>query len=118
MGRFFYRELAERGAGDGPLRRIAVLVPAYKEDGIILSTAKGLLSLDYPEDLYDVYIIADGFQAATVEQLRGTRVKVVDVNFVKSTKANSLNDAFSRMTATYDIDLISDADNVLVPDFL
>src|SRR5258707_15134605 len=87
MGRFFYRELAERGAGDGPLRRIAGLVPAYKEDGIILSTAKGLLSLGYPEDLYDVDIIADGFQAATVEQLRGTRGKVVDVDFVKSNKA-------------------------------
>jgi cellulose synthase/poly-beta-1,6-N-acetylglucosamine synthase-like glycosyltransferase len=93
-------------------------VPAYKEDGIILSTAEGLLSLDYPEELYDVYIIADSFQPATLEQLRRTRVKVVEVNFVKSTKANSLNEAFSRMDREYDIALICDADNVLAGDFL
>ncbi|HVU95081.1 MAG TPA: glycosyltransferase [Puia sp.] len=116
FGRFFYRE--RWGAVEGGMRRIAVLVPAYKEDGIIVSTARGLLALDYPEDLYDVYIVADSFQRSTVEELRRHRVKVVEVSFVKSTKANSLNEAFSRIGERYDIALICDADNVLAVDFL
>jgi cellulose synthase/poly-beta-1,6-N-acetylglucosamine synthase-like glycosyltransferase len=47
-------------------QRIAILVPAYKEDGIIVSTALSHLQLDYPRDLFDVYILADSFQEGYV----------------------------------------------------
>ena len=59
-GRLFYRK--EAGMSTNPVKRIAILVPAHKEDGIILSTAKNLLSLDYPSHLFQVYILADSFQ--------------------------------------------------------
>jgi len=45
-----------------PKNNIAVMVAAYKEDGIIVSTATNLLALDYPAGLYTVYILADSFQ--------------------------------------------------------
>ena len=101
-----------------PQKRIAILVPAYKEDGIILSTANSLLNLNYPRDLYDVYIIADSFQQQTLEELRNLPLQVMEVSFDKSTKTKSLNKAFFQINKPYDIALICDADNMLARDFL
>lgn len=116
-GRFFYRKRFS-GTRPDPQTRIAVLVPAYKEDGIILSTAASLLRLDYPAHLYDIYFIADSFQAATLAELRILPVNVFEVFFEKSTKTKSLNEAFARIEKPYDLALICDADNILARDFL
>ena len=101
-----------------PVKRIAVLVPAYKEDGIILSTARNLLELDYPVELRRIYIIADSFKEETIAELRQLPLEVIVVSFDKSTKTKSLNAAFGRITEDFDIALICDADNMLAPDFL
>jgi len=101
-----------------PKNNIAVMVAAYKEDGIILSTAANLLALDYPPELYTVYILADSFQPETLQQLRQMPVEVIEVVFEKSTKAKSLNAAFSGIDRAHDIVLICDADNMLETDFL
>lgn len=101
-----------------PKNRIAVLVPAYKEDGIILSTAANLLRLNYPETHYDVYIIADSFKMETLKELHKLPLKVLEVSFDKSTKTKALNEAFRRITSSYDVALICDADNMLARDFL
>jgi cellulose synthase/poly-beta-1,6-N-acetylglucosamine synthase-like glycosyltransferase len=114
-GRFLYKKSNREHP---PQKKIAVLVPAYKEDGIILSTANSLLNLDYPSHLYDAYIIADSFQQTTLEQLRRLAINVLEVKFDKSTKTKSLNEAFSRINKAYDIALICDADNILAKDFL
>ena len=101
-----------------PVKRIAVLVPAYKEDGIILSTARNLLELDYPVNLRKIYIIADSFRDETIVALRQLPVEVLVVQFDKSTKTKSLNEAFGRIKENFDVALICDADNMLAPDFL
>lgn len=101
-----------------PVNRIAILVPAYKEDGIILSTAKNLLNIDYPRNWYDVYIIADSFQPSTIQQLKELRLHVIEVSFENSTKTKSLNAALQAITKPYNIALICDADNLLSDDFL
>lgn len=94
------------------------MVPAYREDGIILSTANSLLKLNYPKELYDVYILADSFQTSTIRQLKELPINVLEVAFDKSTKTKSLNEAFRRIDTHYDIALICDADNILARDFL
>jgi cellulose synthase/poly-beta-1,6-N-acetylglucosamine synthase-like glycosyltransferase len=104
--------------GSLPSARIAVLVPGYKEDGIIVSTAKSLLLQDYPKDLYDVYIIADSFQPGTLRELSTLPVHVLEVSFEKSTKTKALNEAFSRINKTYELALILDADNIPANNFL
>lgn len=101
-----------------PLKKIAVLVPAYKEDQIIISTAQNLLSQDYPSQLFDVYIIADSFKNTTIDQLTMLPVNVVKVAFENSSKTKSLNECFRQIKNHYDIALICDADNVLAKDFL
>ncbi len=116
-GRLFYRRRTYP-AVTGERKTMALLVAAYKEDGIILSTAESLLSLDYPKDSFDVYILADGFQAETLAKLRQLPVHVLEMAFEKSTKTKSLNEAFRRITRSYDIAIICDADNMMGPDFL
>lgn len=101
-----------------PIKRVAILVPAYKEDEIILFTARNLLQADYPPELYDVYIIADSFQPETLQNLRTLPLFVLEVSFAKSTKSKSLNEAFRRIDRVYDIALICDGDNFLEKDFL
>ena len=115
-GSLFYRRNTNQKAT--PIKKIAVLVPAYKEDEIIISTAKSLLDLNYPIDLYDVYILADSFQEGTLERLRQFPIHVFEVSFDKSTKTKSLNEGFKRIDRDYDIALICDADNILAKDFL
>ncbi|MBV7531998.1 glycosyltransferase family 2 protein [Chitinophaga sp. sic0106] len=98
--------------------RFAILVPAYREDAIILSTVQHHEALRYPRGAYDIVIIADSLQPETLAALAATSAIVIPVSFEKSTKAKALNVAFASLQETYDGAIISDADNLLDPDFL
>lgn len=116
-GRFLYRRpfAAQNSLG---YKKIAVMVPAYKEDGIILSTAHYLLRQSYPKSHYTVFIIADSFQSETLNALAQLPVHVLPVSFEKSTKTKALNEAFREIDTQYDVALICDADNILESNFL
>lgn len=98
--------------------RICVLMPSYKEDAVIYHTALDALSQTYRKDRFDVVVVADSLQPATLEKLRSLPIKVIEVSFEKSTKAKALNVAFAELQDAYDIAVILDADNVMEPDFL
>jgi cellulose synthase/poly-beta-1,6-N-acetylglucosamine synthase-like glycosyltransferase len=112
----FYRQ--HPYAKNPTLRKIAVLIPGYKEDEVIIEVAKDALSQDYPADLYDVVIIADSFQEETLLKLRELPIKVIEVKFDKSTKSKALNKAMEQLTDNYDIAVVLDADNLMAVDFL
>ncbi len=78
-------------SSDDKFNGFAILIPSYKEDQVILSVAKDALQQNYPSDYYDVVVIADSLQHATVEKLRALPIRVVEVAFDKSTKVKSLN---------------------------
>ena len=100
-------------------QRIAVLIPGYKEDQVILEAAREALLQDYPREKFEVIIIADSFQPATMEQLQTLPVKVIPVSFDKSTKAKALNKAMEIIPDDqFDIALVLDADNIMAKDFL
>lgn len=96
----------------------AIFVPAYKEDGVIVDTAKNVLKQNYPDDLYKIVILADQLQKETLSALRQLPIQVIEVQFEKSTKAKSLNFAFEHMESDYDLAVILDADNHIESDFL
>lgn len=98
--------------------KIAILVPAYKEDAVIVHTAHELLKLNYPTEFFDVVIIGDSLKPSTLETLQKLPVKLIEAKFEKSTKANSLNLALNTLDVHYDVAVISDADNVMHEDFL
>ncbi|WKZ60986.1 MAG: glycosyltransferase family 2 protein [Cyclobacteriaceae bacterium] len=114
-GHFYHRIVPIR---QNSYKRIAVFVPSYKEDNVIIHTAKELLEVEYPESFFDVIIIADSLKEETLEQLRKTRAIVIPVQFEKSMKSRSLNFAFNSVNKEYDIAIIADADNILEREFL
>ncbi len=99
-------------------RRFAVLIPGYKEDNVIVDVAKKALDQNYPEDLYEVIIIADSFQESTLSTLAELPIRVVEVSFEKSTKSKALNKAMSIIGDAYDVALILDADNIMENHFI
>lgn len=99
-------------------RKIAVFMPSYKEDALILQTARQALFQSYPSNKYDVYVIVDSLQPETINELKKLSLKVVEVAFDVSTKSKSLNKAFESISAPYDIAVILDADNIMKHDFL
>ena len=96
--------------------RFVVLIPAYKEDQVILDVAKQSLNQDYNN--YEVIVIADSLQKETLNKLKELPIKVIEVTFEKSTKVKALNVALSQFTNEYDYAVILDADNVMAPNFI
>jgi len=102
----------------GQKQKIAVLIPGYKEDEVIIEVAKESLKQSYPPDLFDVVIIADSFLPETIKNLNKLSVKVIEVSFEKSTKSKALNKAMEQLPEKYDIAVVLDADNIMAFDFL
>jgi cellulose synthase/poly-beta-1,6-N-acetylglucosamine synthase-like glycosyltransferase len=100
------------------LRKIAVLIPGYSEDEVIIEVAKAALQQEYAMSLFDVVVIADSFQEETLIKLKSLPIKIIEVSFDKSTKSKALNKGMSELSDDYDIAVVLDADNVMAPDFL
>jgi len=98
--------------------RFVVYIAAYKGDAVIRHTAPRALQQSYPEDRFDVVVIADSLQPETLTELRTHPLKVVEVSFEKSTKAKALKKALEATTDPYDYAVILDIDNIMEVDFL
>jgi cellulose synthase/poly-beta-1,6-N-acetylglucosamine synthase-like glycosyltransferase len=112
----FYKQPTFKSKGE--LKKIAVLIPGYKEDEVIIEVAKSAFLQDYPSNLYDVIVIADSFLAETLQELKALPIKLIEVSFEKSTKSKALNKAMASLTENYEIAVILDADNLMATDFL
>ena len=100
-------------------RRIAVFIPAYKEDAVIVQTVEAALQQDYPTNQYEVVVIADSLKPETIKQLKKMPVQVMDVAFEKSTKSKSLKSALNKLRYwNFEIAIVLDADNIMKTDFL
>lgn len=114
---FFYRP-PKRNVGSTE-RRILILIPAYKEDSVIIDVARTALAHDYPEGKFDVAVIADSLQNETMERLaRIEALKIIEVNFEVSTKIKAIRYAVDQLESNYEIVLVLDADNVMAEGFL
>lgn len=112
----FYKQRIHKSSSD--FKKIAVLIPGYKEDEVIIEVANSALKQNYPSNLYDVVIIADSFLEETLNELKKLPIKLIEVSFEKSTKSKALNKAMAALTDKYDIAVILDADNLMETDFL
>ena len=100
-------------------KRFAVLIAAYREDAVILSTVHACLAQDYPDDRYDVVVISDHMLPETNAVLSSLPIKLLQVDFEKSTNTKSLQAALGYLDkAAYDIALVIDADNIIAPSYL
>src|SRR5258706_5664009 len=109
---------ASAGKPSEGYNKFLVLIPSYREDSVILDSAKRALEQTYPATHYRVAVIADSLQPATLLALRQLPIDVVEVHFESSTKVKSLNTALTSLPDEMDYVVILDADNVMASDFL
>jgi cellulose synthase/poly-beta-1,6-N-acetylglucosamine synthase-like glycosyltransferase len=98
-------------------KKIAVLIPAYKEDRVIIECVQSLLAQDYPDKLFTIAVISDQMDEKTNQQLSELPICLIVATFESSTKSKALNLAMNRLDE-HDIAIILDADNTVNPNFL
>lgn len=99
-------------------KKVLILIPAYKEDKVILDSVSSVLNQDYPRNLYDIVVISDQMKSDTIVSLKALNLNLLEVNFKNSSKAKALNFAFDNINQEYDFVIILDADNTVNSDFL
>ncbi|MBR4048350.1 MAG: glycosyltransferase family 2 protein [Bacteroides sp.] len=101
-------------------KRYLMLIAAYREDAVIQDTVKSCLNQDYPKDMYDVLVISDHMTKETNDILRAMPIKLLQVDFEKSTNTKSLKAALEHVgkDAPYDVAMIIDADNIINEHYL
>jgi cellulose synthase/poly-beta-1,6-N-acetylglucosamine synthase-like glycosyltransferase len=93
-------------------------MPVYREDAVILETSRAALAHEYA-GVFQLVVIADGLQPATVQAMQRQGIGVVEVKFERSTKGKALLQALSVLPAqAFDIAVVLDADNVMGRGFL
>jgi cellulose synthase/poly-beta-1,6-N-acetylglucosamine synthase-like glycosyltransferase len=99
-------------------RKILILIPAFKEDIVILEVVEDALKQDYPAENYKIIVIADSLSDKTIDLLHEFPIETLEVEFSDSTKSKALNAACYQIKEDYDIVVILDADNLMAKDFL
>ncbi len=102
--------------------KFALLVAAHNEEAVISGIIKSLKNLNYPKNLYDVFVIADNCTDKTPEIAREAKVNVIErINRIEKGKGYALEYAFAHifdLDAGYEYVAVFDADNIVDKDFL
>lgn len=105
-----------------PEKRFALVVAAHNEETVIGPLVENLLQLDYPKELYDVFVVADNCTDKTALIARNSGALVHQrFNTEKRGKGYALEWMFYRlfkMESQYDAVVIFDADNLVKDNFL
>ena len=105
-----------------PTKKIAVIVAAHNEEAVIGQLVENLKQLNYPADLYDIYVIADNCTDSTATVAHDAGAIVCErTHPTKKSKGFALEWMFERLFAMdkeYDAVAIFDADNLVHPNFL
>ncbi|WP_234120520.1 glycosyltransferase family 2 protein [Clostridium hydrogenum] len=105
-----------------PQKRFALVVAAHNEEVVINDILSSLNSLDYPKNLYDIFVIADNCTDHTAQKSMETGALVYKrVDNKKKGKGYALEWMFhkiSQMNKKYDAVCIFDADNLVSKNFL
>lgn len=99
--------------------KIAVLIPAYREDKVILKTVEACIAQDYPHDRFEIFVGAHHLSDETISELKKHKVNIVVIREHAGSKALSLQKIFlSHNKNDFEIALILDADNIMKKDCL
>lgn len=105
-----------------PEKTFAVIVAAHNESAVIGQLIDNLQSLEYPKNLYDVFVIADNCSDQTAQIARdGGAIVYERTSTVGRGKGFALEWMFEKLFALerqYDGVVVFDADNLVHPRFL
>ena len=109
-------------AGEDRMRTFAVVVAAHNEENVIGELLDCLNSLDYPRELYEVFVVADNCNDLTTDIAARYGAAVLNrFDAVNRGKGFALEFAFEHiweMDRHFDAVAVFDADNTLSPNFL
>jgi len=105
-----------------PKNKFALLIAAHNEEVVIGSLIESMMKLDYPEEMYDIFVIADNCTDDTAKIAKGYGVNVCE-RFAedKRGKGYALEWMFEKlfnMEKQYDAVAIFDADNLVHKNFV
>jgi cellulose synthase/poly-beta-1,6-N-acetylglucosamine synthase-like glycosyltransferase len=105
-----------------PEKTFALVVAAHNEERVVSQVIQSLQSLNYPRELYDIFVVADNCTDNTAAIAREQGALVYErFNKVKRGKGYALEwifDIIFKHEKHYDAIAIFDADNVVSPNFL
>ncbi|MDD2421613.1 MAG: glycosyltransferase, partial [Heliobacteriaceae bacterium] len=105
-----------------PSKTFALVVAAHNEEAVIGPLVENLQGLDYPRELYEIFIVADNCTDATAVIAERAGAQVFErYNRQQRGKGFALEWMFEkifRMERQYDAVVIFDADNLVKPNFL
>lgn len=102
--------------------KFALIVAAHNEEMVVGNVVDSLMKMDYPKELYDVFVIADNCSDKTgdIAEEHGANV-FRRFNTTEKGKGYALKYCFDKifeMEKKYDAFGIFDADNLVAPNFL
>lgn len=102
--------------------KFMMVVPAHNEESVVSSLIESLKKLDYPKELYDIFVIADNCTDNTAKVAKAAGAIVYDrFDEEHKTKGYALKWFFDKKIeedAQYDAFCIFDADNIVDKNFL
>lgn len=105
-----------------PQKSFAMIVAAHNEETVISDIIESLKNLNYPKELFDIFVIADNCSDKTADIARNLDVYVHErIDKEKRGKGYALEWMFARifkMDRKYDAVAIFDADNLVSKNFL
>ena len=101
-----------------PKTRFAVLIPARNEEAVIATLISSLQEQEYPESLYDIYVIPNNCTDDTEAAACRAGARILHCTAPVSTKGEVLHQVFEQLMGKYDAYCVFDADNVVDPAFL
>ena len=75
---FGFKRVSRDYQDHDPKLRYLVLVPAHNEEAVISGIIENLQTMDYPDELYDFYILADNCEDRTAEIARAMGANVLE----------------------------------------
>ena len=105
-----------------PVNRFAVTIAAHNEEQVIAQLVENLRNMDYPQELFDIYVVADNCSDKTAILARKAGAIVFQrYNDKKRGKGYALEWLFAKIASLkkdYDAVVIFDADNLVKKNFL
>ncbi len=105
-----------------PSKRFAIFVAAHNEERVISPLLENLKRLDYPDELYDIYVIADNCTDNTADIARKHGViaaeRFTDTDRGKGYAIRWMLEGLAESETKYDAVVMFDADNLVGTNFL
>lgn len=102
--------------------KFMAIIPAHNEEAVISNLIESLKKQDYPQDLLDIYVIADNCTDSTAKVAKEAGAIVYErFDPEHKTKGYAMNwflDQKIKENAPYDAFCVFDADNIADPEFI